>query len=186
MTSGRSAKWAGIAACLALGLCGCTPPGIVRLSNDTYRVSRADPGHVYADAAALKAAAAADADAFARGRGQRAVEVDSRLETLSVGHLTTLDYDFRLVADEATAAVAAAVPPSPTAAPGGSGVAAPPPPPAAAPAHVPPSPPPDLSQYRVPDARAYDELLRLDELRKRGILTEEEFQTLKAKILVGR
>ena len=32
----------------------------------------------------------------------------------------------------------------------------------------------------------YTELIRLDDLRKRGILTEDEFQTLKAKILAGR
>jgi hypothetical protein len=32
----------------------------------------------------------------------------------------------------------------------------------------------------------YDELIRLDDLRKRGILTEDEFQTLKAKIIAGR
>ena len=166
---------------------GCTTPGIVRVSGDTYRVSRADPGHVYADEAAMKAAAVADADAFARGRGMVAMPISFVSDTLAVGHLTTLDYEFRLV-PVGTAAGAAATPaPAPVPAP----VPAPMPTPAAtraAPMPVATSSAalPTSTPMAAPHRDYVDELIRLDDLRKRGILTEDEFQTLKAKIIADR
>jgi hypothetical protein len=170
---------------IALGLGACGTPGIVRVSADTYRVSRADPGHVFADAAAMKAAAVGDADAFARSKGMIAVPVSFQEDTLAVGHLKTVDYQFRLVppgepapsVPVATAAAAPAMPfvpaaPAPVVAPAAASPAAP----------VPPA-----SQAAKP-ARGdyYEELIRLDDLRKRGILTEDEFQRMKAKIIAER
>jgi hypothetical protein len=173
-------------AALVLGgalLGGCTTPGIVRLSEDTYRVSRADPGHVFADEAAMKAAAVADADAFARSRGLIAQPISFQTDTLAVGHLTTLDYEFRLVpVTSPSTPVAVAAPPSPSS-----------PAPAAAPMALPRAAAPPVATVAPPRAPAptasrdyVDELIRLDDLRKRGILTEDEFQTLKAKIISER
>jgi hypothetical protein len=168
---------------------GCTTPGIVRIADDTYRVSRADPGHVFADDAAMKAAAVADADAFARGRGMVAMPVSVVAETLAVGHLKTLDYEFRLVPASAPVTVAApsATPtptPTPTLPPVAAAAVRPPVPAApviaaSPPPPAPPSPPAVRRDY-------VEELIRLDDLRKRGILTEDEFQTLKAKIISER
>ena len=150
---------------------GCIGAGPVKLSADTYRLSRADPGGVFADAAAMKASVVSEANAFAQSNGKVDVPVAVREETTRVGHLATIDYDFRLVS-----------PGEPT------------PKPAEA------TPQPDVaSDHRKPTAvdtpatgRAdakpdlYTELIKLDELRKRGILTEAEFQALKAKLIAAQ
>jgi hypothetical protein len=171
---------------VAAGLLGaCSYPGMVRLSADTYRLSRADAGHVYADTAAMKAAVVDDANAFARSKGMAAVEVAVQEETLQVGHLSTIDYDFRLVPVGAPPSAATPAPAPASVQP----VVVPPAVPAAAIAVTPAAAPPTVVPA-LPPARArpdyYDELIRLDDLRKRGILTDDEFQTLKAKILAGR
>jgi len=180
-----------VAGALALSLIvlgGCSYPGMVKLSPDTYRLSRADAGHVYADTAALKAAAVAEAAAFARSKGMVAEEVAVHEDTLQVGHLATIDYDFRLVAPGAPPAAAPVMAPVASRAP-----VMPPAAPAAPVAPVAPVTPVTQVAPAVPASPAaaphrdyYDELIRLDDLRKRGILTEDEFQTLKAKILAGR
>lgn len=169
----RCAWLAGLAV-IAVIVGACTTPGVVRLSGDAYRVSRADPGGI-ADTAAMKSAAVADADAFARSRGMVAVPVATHEDTLRFGHLTTVDYDFRLVAqaEPSTAATAAATAP----------IVATPVATERAVASPEPAPPAARSQAR---RDYYDELLRLDDLRKRGILTEDEFQTLKAKIIADK
>jgi hypothetical protein len=145
--------------------------GVVRASPDTYRLSRTDGGGRYADAAAMKAAVISDANAFAQSQGKIAVPVATREETMRVGHLSTIDYEFRLAAPGEPAPKSADAVQRPQA------VAAEKP---GAPVDVPPAgraePKPDF----------YTELIRLDDLRKRGILTEEEFQTLKAKIIAGK
>jgi len=163
---------------VAMVVGACATPGIVHISDDTYRVSRADPGHVFADDAAMKAAAVADAEAFARGRGMVAEPVAFQSDTLAVGHLKTVDYDFRLV--PAQPATAAATAPSPAV----PAVVVPP----AAPAQSAAVPPPPATAPRPAAARPdyYDELIRLDDLRKRGILTDAEFQSLKAKLIATR
>jgi len=165
---------------------GCTTPGIVRIAEDTYRVSRADPGHVFADDAAMKAAAVADADAFARSRGMVAMPVNVVAETLAVGHLKTLDYEFRLVPANAPATVAASsAAPTSVAAPAAAAAVRMQVPAAPAVVAVPPLPP---APPPLPAAHHdyVDELIRLDDLRKRGILTEDEFHALKAKIISER
>ncbi len=182
---GMNIRRGGVMAVLGVGVAlaaGCTTPGIVRVSGDTYRVSRADPGHVFADEAAMKAAAVADADAFARSRGMAAAPVSFVSDTLAVGHLMTLDYEFRLVppnspSSAATVPAAAASASTPVAATGA--------PPARS---TLPAAPASPSPASMSTARHdyVDELIRLDDLRKRGILTDDEFQTLKAKILSER
>ncbi len=194
--------WAVAGAALLLGGCASTPmsTGLTQLSADTYRISRIDGVGQYPDAAALKAAVVDEANAFARTQGKVAVPISSHQETMRAGHLSTADYEFRLAAPgelapkpEAAAPVAAVAGPkesaTASAAPPATAAAAPAPaaqaaaaPTAAAAAAVPaaaasrPEPKPDL----------YNELVMLDDLRKRGILTDAEFQALKTKLLAGR
>jgi hypothetical protein len=186
-------RWAvGIVMACAAGIVGaCMGAGVVQLSADTYRLSRADGGGRYPDAAAMKAAVVEDANAFASSRGKIAVEVATREETMRTGHLSTIDYDFKLVAPgEPAPAAAAAVPAVPTA-PSAPAVALPAERgPAAVPAAgtaatvVPAAVVPSAGSEGKPDL--YTELIKLDELRRRGILTDEEFQALKAKLIAGR
>jgi hypothetical protein len=166
-------RWAlGTGIAVAALLAGaCMSSGVVQLSPDTYRLSRQDGGARYADAAAMKAAVISEADAFAKRQGKVAVPVATHEETMRVGHLSTIDYDFRLASpgDPAPASAAPVQPPPVAAAPKES-----------KPATVEPK----SAAQANPDL--YTELIKLDDLRKRGILTEEEFQALKAKLLAGK
>ena len=44
----------------------------------------------------------------------------------------------------------------------------------------------EMEKKNTPTKDVYSELMKLDELRKKGILTEEEFQTQKKKVLEGK
>ena len=160
--------------CAVLGLLGaaCTAlptTGIVKVSADTYRLTRVDPGGQYPDTAAMRAAVTAEADAFAKGQGKVAIPIATHEETMRVGHLSTIDYEFRLE--------------SPGEAPA---KAAPTPPPVAEAAKAPAAPAVDPRPSQAMPVELYNELIRLDDLRKRGILTDEEFQILKSKLIAGR
>jgi hypothetical protein len=170
--------------------------GLQQLTPDTYRLSRVDGGGRYADAAAMKAAIVDEANAFAQAQGKVALPISSHEETLR-GHLLTAEVEFRL----ATPGEAAAIPATPlTPAAPATGVgpamrpvadaasAAPaaailPAPPAVAVQAAAPVAPPAPAELK-PDL--YHELIMLDDLRKRGILTDAEFQTLKTKLIAGR
>jgi hypothetical protein len=154
-----------IGACVSSGV-----SGVIRLSPDTYRLSRVDGGGRYADAAAMKASVINDANAFAQSQGKIAVPIATREETMRVGHLSTIDYEFRLAAPGGPA-------PKPTQPVQRADAVA------DQQAHK----AVDVQPAGKPEARPdlYTELIKLDDLRKRGILTEQEFQTLKAKLLAG-
>jgi len=189
------------AAALLLGACmsASMGTGLTRLSADTYRISRVDGVGRYPDAATMKAAVVDEADAFARSQGKVAVPIASHEQTMRAGHLSTVEYEFRLAAPDVPAAtpaaslvrgtavaepqtpatadfvqpapaVAAVAPAAEAAGQAPTAVAV-----AAAPASA-PEPKPDL----------YHELVMLDDLRKRGILTDAEFQALKTKLLAGK
>ena len=176
-------------ACLAAG---CMSPGVVKVSADTYKLSRVDAGGAFADAAAMRASVIDEANAFARSKGMVAVPVSMTEDTMRVGHLSTIDYEFRLAAPGEPA-------------PKTGGPAAQPAEPGPQPAALAPLPvepvrqPATVTDPRAPatvdapaaataDARPdlYTELIKLDELRKRGILTEAEFQALKTKLIAAQ
>jgi hypothetical protein len=157
---------------LLVGACASSGvSGVTRVSPDTYRLSRVDGGGRYADAAAMKASVINDANAFAQGQGKIAVPIATHEESMRVGHLSTIDYEFRLVAPGETAPQPIKPVQRPDAVADQTARKAVDVQPAGEPAAK-----PDL----------YTELIKLDDLRKRGILTEEEFQTLKAKVLAGK
>ncbi|MBS0375312.1 MAG: SHOCT domain-containing protein [Proteobacteria bacterium] len=180
-------------------LAGCATPqtGLRQIAPDTYRISRVDPGGQYADPAAMRAAVVAEAAAFARGKGGTALEVASHEETLPVGRLSTIDYDFRVAPAGATAALPAAqgtpARPAPAAVPaagtapeaGAAPAASAPPTRAALPA--PPgsgAEPPRTAASAV--SQLHEDLLKLEDLRRRGILTDEEFARLKQRLIEAR
>ena len=167
-------------ALVALAAGACMSPGIVKVSADTYKLSRADGGGVYADAAAMRASVMDEANAFARGQGMIAVPVAVREDTMRVGHLSTIDYEFRLVtpgeaASQPAASQHAASPPA--AAVRQTDAVVEPRKTAAVDA------PPTSTAGAKPEL--YTELVKLDELRRRGILTDEEFRAIKAKLIAG-
>jgi hypothetical protein len=175
--------------------------GLTQLTADTYRISRVDGVGQYPDAEAMKAAVAEEASAFARDRGKVAVPISTHQETMRAGHLSTVEYEFRLAAPGEPAEKAAAPPPKPavtadpkepataSAAPAAPAVVAAAAPPAAKAAEIPvAATASQASPSNTPEAKPdlYHELIMLDDLRKRGILTDAEFQALKTKLLAGR
>lgn len=196
-------------AALLVGACmsASMSTGLTQLSADTYRLYRLDGGGRYPDAAALKVAVVEEADAFARSKGKVAVPLSSRDETMRAGHLSSVEYEFRLAAAGEPAGNAAEPVPRAAAAVdaqerGTASVAAPAAAAAASTAAVQPAakvaevqPAAAAAVTAVPaqapnptDAKPdlYHELIMLDDLRKRGILTDAEFQALKTKLLAGK
>jgi Short C-terminal domain len=171
-------------ACIGPG----TGTGLTQLSTDTYRISRVDGVGRYPDAEAMTAAVAEEASAFARGQGKVAVPISTHQETMRAGHLSTVEYDFRLAAPGEPAATAAprgsAIASVASAAPAAAAAK-----PEAKAAEIPvAAPAPQARSASTPEAKPdlYNELIMLDDLRKRGILTDAEFQALKTKLLAGK
>ena len=158
-------------ASIALLIAGCANPGVVKLSPDTYMLSKADHAGILGNVAKLKASVIEEANKFAEAQGKIAIPIASRETPNSPGHFATFEYQFRVVdANDPEARRTALVPR------------------------------PDITIDRTDrlsvdvidktpkDARPdlYIELTKLDELRKKGLLTEEEFEAEKKKLLSSR
>lgn len=143
---------------------GCASPGsVVQLSPDTYLVSRTDKGAAFGSIAAMKVDAIREASEFASGQGKVAIPLHLRETPAAPGTLASVEYQFRVVdKSDPEARRVSLVPRSELSAekadrPESGGI--------------------DIR----PDV--YRDLIRLDELRRRGILTEAEFEAQKRKLL---
>jgi hypothetical protein len=148
---------------------GCQNPGIVQLSPNTYMLSRDDHAGVFGNLGALKAGVIRDADEFAESKGKVAVPIASKEHPVGVlGNWASFEYQFMLLDKDD---------------PRANGVSL--------------TPRPDLviektdtinanvhtkdDTEKAPDL--YTELTKLDDLRKKGILTDAEFEAQKQKLL---
>src|SRR5262245_639439 len=145
-------------------LAGCAKPGtVVQLSPDTYMVSRTDKGGAFGSTSAMKVDAIREASEFAAGQGKVAIPLHIREMPAAPGSFASVEYQFRVLdKSDPEARRVSVVPRSELAAdkadkPESSGI--------------------DVR----PDV--YRDLIRLDELRRRGILTEAEFEAQKRKLL---
>lgn len=164
-----------IAACLAVTLNGCGNAGIVKLSPDTYMLTRQDYGGIFGNAAKMKADVINEASEFAQKQGKIAIPLsvqETPLRSNVPGGFASIEYQFRVVDADDTEAKRT---------------------------HLPKSP--DVFIKRDDsikidiDAKIknednnnsdlYTELTKLDDLLKRGILTQEEFDAQK-KILLEK
>jgi hypothetical protein len=148
-------------------VCGCQSPGVVQLSEDTYMVSRSSAAGAFANTSKLKADIIREANAFARSKGKVAVPMGAHEARPAVG-FPSFEYQFRLVDKNHPEAKGVALRPGP-----------------------------DLiieknekvsADVRIKDDSAkqpdfYLELTKLDDLRKKGIITEAEFEAEKRKLL---
>ena len=158
------------AICLLLfaTLASARDPEVVQLSPDTYMISRADHGGIFGGGLPkLTVKVIKQANEFAAKKGKIAIPLASVEHPMGSGpgQWATFEYQFRVVDKNDPEARRTSLQPSANVVvkmeqPTQSAT-----PPAAA--------KPDL----------YSELLKLDDLRKRGIITEPEFQAQKAKLL---
>ncbi len=153
-----------------LFLVGCSNPGIVKLSPDTYMLYREDHGGIFGSPSSLKAGAISDANKFAAKQGKVAIPISTRFKPMGNGpaQWASFEYQFRVVdkndpevrrislkprADvviEKKERISADI---------------------------------KIKGNKKEKKDIYNELIKLDDLLKKGIITQEEFMTLKKKIL---
>lgn len=161
-------KVTGFLACSLLFGC-MSNPGVVQFSPDTYMISRVDTGGVFGNAARMKAHVIKQANDFAASQGKFAIPISTNETPLRVGSFATIDYQFRVVSEDDPEYRRVSLKPRLDAVteekkdinltienkPGGN----------------------DSNQS------LYDELVRLDDLRQRGLLSDAEFDEQKRKLL---
>lgn len=146
-------------------------PEVVQLSPDTYMISKADHGGIFGGGLPkLKAAVIEQANTFAASQGKIAIPLGSSEHPLGngPGQWATFEYQFRVVDKTDPEAKRTSLVPRPDTVISVEGA---PPQPAA----------PPKKDERVDDL--YSKLIKLDDLRKRGLLTDAEFEAEKRKLL---
>lgn len=151
---------------LALVLPGCATPSVVQLSPDTYLITKNVGGQIAGGLAATKAAVIQQANDFAQQQGKIAVVISSKETPPNFYSLGVFEYQFRVVDRNDPEARRTSLIPRPDV--------------------VIEKTEKSSMQTKSVDAKTgdfYSDLTKLDELRKKGILTEEEFATQKKKLL---
>jgi hypothetical protein len=156
---------------LPLLLAGClSSHGVVQLSPDVYMITKEDHGGIFAfNRGKMKTEAIREANAFAESKGKVAIPISSKEKPVGVlGDWASFEYQFKVVAKDDPEAVRTSL-----------------------------APRADLviektekvsADIRTKDttqksADLYTELTKLDDLKKKGILTEAEFEREKQKLL---
>jgi hypothetical protein len=156
---------------LAAIVAGCANPGIVKLSQDTYLLSRTDKGGIFGNASAMKADVIREANEFAAKQGKILIPVSLNESPMHIGHFAQVDYQFRLVDEsDPEAKLRGNLVPGPNV--------------------VIEKTEKTAVEVRTKDQTdrqkdVYSELIKLDDLRKRGILSEAEFEAQKKRLLNG-
>lgn len=158
-----------LAVAVALALVGCANPGIVQLSPDTYMLSRTDKGGIFGNPSAMKADVIREAGEFAATQGKVAIPLAVNETPLVVGRgFASVEYQFRVVdKGDPEARRTSLVPRADVVIEKKENVSI---------------------DARTKDTTerprdVYAELLKLDDLKKRGILTEAEFDAQKKRLL---
>ena len=151
-------------------LVACANPGITKLSPDTYILSRTDKGGIFGNAAAMKTDVLREANEFAESQGKVAIPIGLKETPLLVGRqFASVEYQFRVVdKSDPEARRTSLVPRADVVIEKTEKITA------------------DVTTKDRTEQKkdVYAELIKLDDLRKRGILTEAEFQAQKQKLLV--
>ena len=151
-------------------LTGCANTGIVKISPDTYMLSRVDHGGIFGNAARMKANVIREATEFAEKQGKVAIPLATKESPMWPGHFASIEYQFRVVDKndpearrthlEKTADITIKSDDSLKA---------------------------DINVHTKDESKKttdlYAELIKLEDLQKRGILTKEEFKSQKKRLL---
>ena len=165
-------KSAALASLLALA--ACASADIVPMGTDTCMISQTSAGGVFTNMGTLKAEVMQRANSFAESKGKVAIPVAAREQAAIPGiRMPNFEYQFRLVDRSDPRATGVGLLKSPDVLIENRGQA---------PSVV--VVPQSKEPARSPDV--YTELLKLDDLRKRGIITEAEFEAQKRRLLEGK
>jgi len=155
-----------VSICIFL-ITGCGTTGVVKISPDTYIISKSSKAGAFASMAKLRATVIREANSFAEKQGKVAIPISLESDRPDVG-FPTVDYQFRVVGKDDPEAQRTSLKPRA-----------------------------DMVIEKSEDVKVdvkldntsaigndlYTELSKLDDLRKRGIITDEEFNTQKQKLL---
>jgi hypothetical protein len=148
----------------AISLGGCATAEVVPLGSDSYMISQTSAGGMFTNMGALKADVIKRANAFAEKKGKVAVPIASRETPPAPGRMPNFEYQFRLVdANDPWAPGGGLIPRADMVIEN----------------NIHPAP----TATKPPEKDVYTELVKLDDLRKRGIITDAEFEDQKAKML---
>lgn len=156
-------------ALFAGALVGCATAPAIPMGNDTYMISQTSAGGMFKSMSSLKSEVMQRANAFAESKGKVAVPIAGKEAPAYPGHMPSFEYQFRLVDKNDPRAEGGALLPRADVVMDVHNTA--------------PVAPANATSGKSNDV--YTELLKLDDLRKRGIITDDEFQAQKAKLLSG-
>ena len=147
-------------------LVACANPGVMQLSENTYVVSRSSAAGAFTNMAKLRASTIQEANTFAMSKGKVAVAISDR-EVVPQTGFPSYEYQFMLVdADDPRATDATLSKRAETVSERTENI--------------------EFTNHSADEGGdVYTELLKLDNLRQRGILTDAEFDEQKRKILEG-
>ncbi len=153
---------------IVLALVACADAPMVQISPDTYLIARSDKGGIFGNAAAMKVEVIREASEFAASQGKIAIPISTNETPVYPGHLATIEYQFKLVDPDSPEAKSTALETQPDKIVerrneyGG-----------------------DVTVRHETDDKPdlYTELMKLDDLHRNGILTDDEFEEQKKKIL---
>lgn len=149
---------------------GCaTNPGVVKIAPDTYFLSRQDSAGIFGSLSALKARVLTEANEYAISQGKVAIPISTKEVQLIPGvRFATFDYQFRVVDKDDPEAKRTALFPR-------ADIVI------------------EKKEKSTIDINSkneshkstgiYDDLVKLEDLRQRGILSETEFREQKQQVL---
>ena len=154
---------------LTLLLSGCVSnPGVVQLSPDTYMIARTDRAGIFGNAAAMKVSVIRESNEFAASKGKVAIPLATNETPVFPGHCATVEYQFRVVdKDDPEAVRTSLVPRADVVIEKSEKISA------------------DVHTKDDSEKKTdlYSELMKLDDLRKKGLITDAEYDSEKQKLL---
>ena len=152
-------------------LAGCASnSGIVKISPDTYILARQDKAGIFGDASAMKVDVLREANEFAEKLGKVAIPLATHEVPAGPGRFATIEYQFRVVdPSDKEAQRTSLVPRANVVIEKKESIDI--------------KTKDDSSANKRKDRDVYSELIKLDDLRKRGVLTEAEFAQQKQRLL---
>ncbi len=146
-------------------LAGCARLSITPMSSDTYMASKTSAGGIFVSMGSIKTEVISAANAFAESKGKVAIPITATATPAAPGRNPSFEYQFRLVdRNSPLAGGGALLPRADIVIEKSEKISA------------------DIQVKNERHVDLYTELSKLDDLRKRGIITEEEFTLQKKRL----
>tara|TARA_B110000967_G_scaffold200584_1_gene236611 strand:+ start:599 stop:1093 length:495 start_codon:yes stop_codon:yes gene_type:complete len=149
---------------LTMMVLGCATSEIIPMGTNSYMISQTSAGGVFKSMSSLKSGVIKRANAFAESKGKIAIPIASKESPAYPGHMPNFEYQFRLVSKDDPRATGGALVPR---------------------ADVVIENKTELRGEKIAPEKKdiYTQLIKLDDLRKKKIITAEEFLQQKEKLL---